>query len=152
LSSGIAIPAKLVYPRFAGLNPGYLAQSVEAGRQYGLYASDPTGYDPAIPFDDFLLEGTVAVGELATLVCCFILARFSKQEVIAYVYETTNAYYSSFMASVQQTPTPALFSSSLVSRTQSAATGPLAQIAVPDQVQFPRSRASSFPTRKTLLI
>ncbi|EME47137.1 hypothetical protein DOTSEDRAFT_165945 [Dothistroma septosporum NZE10] len=68
LASGIALPADTVMPRFADLAPGYLAQSVEAGRVYGLYTVDGVGgFDPAIAQYDFDNEGTVALGELATL-------------------------------------------------------------------------------------
>lgn len=43
LAAGIAIPAKLVMPRFADLAVGYLAQSVEPGRVYGLYTVNGVG-------------------------------------------------------------------------------------------------------------
>lgn len=71
LAAGIAAPAQTVMPRFANLKPGYLAQSVESGRVAGLYTSLSPGiggYDPAVAQADFDNEGTVAVGELATLV------------------------------------------------------------------------------------
>lgn len=55
-------------PRFADLPVGYLAQSFEAGRVRGLYTVGGVGgYDPAIAQFDFDNEGTVALGELATL-------------------------------------------------------------------------------------
>lgn len=50
LAAGLALPAALVMPRFAGLPVGYLAQSYEPGRVYGLYTVDGVGgFDPAIP-------------------------------------------------------------------------------------------------------
>ena len=56
-------------PRFLGLPVGYLAQTVVAGRQYGLYTVNGVGgFDPALPTYDYQHEGTVAIGELATLV------------------------------------------------------------------------------------
>ncbi|MCJ1446956.1 MAG: hypothetical protein MMC23_007464 [Stictis urceolatum] len=68
LASGIAIPAALAMPRFLGLPVGYLAQTVVAGRQYGLYTVNGVGgFDPALPTYDYQHEGTVAIGELATL-------------------------------------------------------------------------------------
>lgn len=68
LAAGVAIPARLVMPRFANLPVGYLAQSVESGRTYGLYTVNGVGgFDPAIAQYDFDHEGTVALGELATL-------------------------------------------------------------------------------------
>lgn len=70
LAAGIAIPANTVMPRFSKLKEGYLAQSLESGRTQGLYTSlsNVGGYDPAVAHFDFENEGTVAVGELATLV------------------------------------------------------------------------------------
>lgn len=68
LAAGIAEPAQLVMPRFASLPVGYLAQSYEPGRVYGLYTVDGVGgFDPATAQYDFDNEGTVALGELATL-------------------------------------------------------------------------------------
>jgi pimeloyl-ACP methyl ester carboxylesterase len=43
LASGIAIPVQLVMPWFSDLPVGYLAQSVEQGRVYGLYTVDGVG-------------------------------------------------------------------------------------------------------------
>jgi hypothetical protein len=43
LASGIVEPASLVIPRFADLPVGYLAQSVEPGRVYGLYTVNDVG-------------------------------------------------------------------------------------------------------------
>nr|POF13032.1 hypothetical protein CFP56_10180 [Quercus suber] len=68
LSAGLALPAQAVMPRFASLPVGYLAQSYEPGRVYGLYTVDGVGgFDPAVAQYDFDNEGTVALGELATL-------------------------------------------------------------------------------------
>lgn len=68
LAAGVAEPAQIVMPRFASLPVGYLAQSVEQGRVYGLYTVDGVGgFDPKIAQYDFDNEGTVALGELATL-------------------------------------------------------------------------------------
>nr|POF26029.1 hypothetical protein CFP56_22177 [Quercus suber] len=68
LAAGLALPAQAVMPRFASLPVGYLAQSYEPGRVYGLYTVDGVGgFDPAIAQYDFDNEGTVALGELATL-------------------------------------------------------------------------------------
>ncbi|TVY84118.1 hypothetical protein LSUE1_G001862 [Lachnellula suecica] len=68
LAAGIAIPAATVMSRFSDLAVGYLAQSVEPGRVYGLYTVDNVGgYDPYVAQYDFENEGTVAIGELATL-------------------------------------------------------------------------------------
>jgi hypothetical protein len=51
---------------YLALQPLYLAQSVEEGRRIALY-TNVGGYDPNIVHYDFVNEGTVAVGELATL-------------------------------------------------------------------------------------
>jgi hypothetical protein len=68
LASGIAEPAQLVMPRFSSLPVGYLAQSSEPGRVYGLYTVNGVGgFDPNIAQYDYNNEGTVAPGELATL-------------------------------------------------------------------------------------
>jgi pimeloyl-ACP methyl ester carboxylesterase len=68
LASGLAVPAQAVMPRFANLPVGYLAQSYEPGRVYGLYTVNGVGgFDPNIAQYDFDNEGTVAPGELATL-------------------------------------------------------------------------------------
>jgi len=68
LAAGLALPAQLVKPRFANLPLGYLAQSFEPGRVYGLYTVGGVGgFDPKVAQADFDNEGTVALGELATL-------------------------------------------------------------------------------------
>lgn len=69
LAAGIPIPAKLVSPRFAALDPGYLAQSLESGRKFGLYTNPNSlgGFAPGAPVVDFDNEGTGSIGELATL-------------------------------------------------------------------------------------
>lgn len=68
LAAGLAVPAPVAMSRFDGLPVGYLAQSYEPGRVYGLYTVGGVGgYDPAIAQYDFDNEGTVALGELATL-------------------------------------------------------------------------------------
>lgn len=68
LAAGLAIPAQLVKEEFANEDVGYVAQSYEPGRVYGLYTVDNVGgFDPAIPQYDFEHEDTVSLGELATL-------------------------------------------------------------------------------------
>ncbi|KAF2772717.1 hypothetical protein EJ03DRAFT_348251 [Teratosphaeria nubilosa] len=68
LASGIALPAQTVSTRFADLPAGYLAQSYEPGRVYGLYTVwSVGGFDPAAAQYDFDNEGTVVIGEPATL-------------------------------------------------------------------------------------
>lgn len=74
LLSGVAVPAALASPRFAGLDAGYLAQTSVKGRQYGLYTVGGVGgFDPGALRYDFDHEGTVALGELATLVSSDVL-------------------------------------------------------------------------------
>ena len=69
LAAGVTLPASTVSSRFAGLDPLYLADSSVSGRQYGLYTVNGVGgFDPDILPYDLAHEGTVAVGELATLV------------------------------------------------------------------------------------
>lgn len=62
------IPAFLASSRFSSLEsqPFYLAASSQAGRQTALYSAIG-GFDPAIVTFDFKHEGTVALGEIATL-------------------------------------------------------------------------------------
>ncbi|CZT18456.1 uncharacterized protein RCC_04301 [Ramularia collo-cygni] len=68
LLSGVAVPAALAMPKFADLPVGYLAQTYEPGRLYAFYTVDNVGgFDPAMPQYDFDNQGTVALGELATL-------------------------------------------------------------------------------------
>lgn len=70
LAAGIPIPAKTVMPaRFGGLQAGYLAQSYEPGRLFGLYTNPSTlgGFDSGAPPYDYDHEGTGSIGELATL-------------------------------------------------------------------------------------
>lgn len=68
LAAGLAVPAQTVMARFATLPVGYLAQSYEPGRVYGLYTVNGVGgFDPNIAQYDYDNEGTVAPGELATL-------------------------------------------------------------------------------------
>ncbi|QSZ35703.1 hypothetical protein DSL72_006825 [Monilinia vaccinii-corymbosi] len=61
-------PAFLVSSRFSSLltQPFYLAASSQPGRQIALY-SRTGGFDPAIITFDFQHEGTVSLGEIATL-------------------------------------------------------------------------------------
>jgi hypothetical protein len=69
LAAGIALPAAVARPdRFLALlsKPLYLTQSLQEGRRQALY-TNVGGYDPAIVSYDFLNEGTVAIGELASL-------------------------------------------------------------------------------------
>lgn len=54
LASGIAIPAAIAMPdRYAGLNPLYLAQSLESGRVYGLYTVNGVGGKHAVFYSTF---------------------------------------------------------------------------------------------------
>ena len=69
LAAGLPIPADLVFDRYKTLSPGYLADSSEEGRSFGLYTNPSSlgGFDPAIPTYDYANEGTGSIGELATL-------------------------------------------------------------------------------------
>lgn len=69
LAGGILAPAPAVSPRFAALNPLYLAMSSEKGRSTALYTSPNSkgGFDPGMPPYDFNNEDTGSVGEVATL-------------------------------------------------------------------------------------
>jgi hypothetical protein len=69
LAAGNAAPATLdPSGRFAGYNFGYLDQTILTGRVYGLYTVNGVGgFDAAVAKYDFVNEGTVALGELATL-------------------------------------------------------------------------------------
>ncbi|ESZ91708.1 ctr copper transporter family protein [Sclerotinia borealis F-4128] len=68
LSLMIPAPAFLVSPRFSSLEsqPFYLAAASRSGRQTALYRR-LGGFDPAIVTFDFHHEGTVSLGEIATL-------------------------------------------------------------------------------------
>lgn len=69
LAAGLPIPAKLVHPRFASLQLGYLADSSAKGRASGLYTAPNSlgGFDAGLINYDQKFEGTGAIGELATL-------------------------------------------------------------------------------------
>lgn len=69
LAAGLLAPADVVTSRYSTLQPGYLAMSLETGREYGLYTNPKSlgGFDPGMPAYDFDYEGTGAIGEIATL-------------------------------------------------------------------------------------
>ena len=69
LSAGVLIPAKQVSQRFKALSEGYLAMSLESGREFGLYTNPSSlgGFAAGAPKYDYKYEGTGAIGELATL-------------------------------------------------------------------------------------